>query len=285
MEAETSRKARADTERECKVDGDARVRGHVNYHLRGPDSQRIIIDADGVPGHRIDPELQPAEVSLEDARRLELTLSADGLAFVETPSAVDSFADLEAIRDAYDAELRALLLRETGAVEVEVFDHTLRIDDAGVRPPARHVHNDYTAASARRRLSDILGEERADVWARGPYAIVNVWRPVEHPVERAPLAFALPSSVDAGDWMDIEIVRPHRLAQITGLAHSPQHRWVYWPAMTPSDVAIFRVFDSQGRMPVAHSAVDLAKTPLDARPRKSIESRTMLRFAGPVDDD
>ena len=63
-----------------------------------------------------------------------------------------------------------------------------------------------------------------------------------------------------------------------GLGHNPAHEWVYFSKMTPEEIVLFNIFDSEGRASVAHSALDLIEDPAINRPRKSIESRTLVRF-------
>ena len=82
---------------------------------------------------------------------------------------------------------------ESGAKRVVVFDHTLRTADdemrkaKKIREVVRRVHNDYTEWSGPQRVRDLLPDE-ADELLRGHFAIVQVWRPIRHPVETFPLA-------------------------------------------------------------------------------------------------
>ena len=257
------------------------VLASLNYHIAGEANPQIVIDADGIPGNRIDPELDRRTVELHDVRAQEKcpTFRYSGFEFARSLTEVSSFGKEDFDRTAYDRELISLIRKTTGASEVEIFDHTIRTDGDGTRRPARHVHGDYNAESARMRLYDILGSELASEWEQGKFGLVNVWRPLYHPVERAPLAFAVPESVAASDWTDIDIVYPDRVGQISGLKHNPGHRWVFLPDMTPDDVVVFNVFDSAGLPAVAHSAADLVVLPGNARVRKSIESRSLVRFS------
>ena len=78
--------------------------------------------------------------------------------------------------------------------EVVFFDHNLRSEwtEAARNSPAHHVHTDFTHEAAARRVRALLGDAAAEAWLRGGaghVAIVNVWRPTGHAVERTPLAF------------------------------------------------------------------------------------------------
>ncbi len=252
----------------------------IRYHAPWERHPSIHIDVGGVPGARLDPPLVARTISLVDARSEEgaVAFASDGLVFVYAPTRVKRLGDIDSERAVYDAELGALVARELDAEEVVVFDHTLRIDGPSERPPARHAHGDYTRESAIRRMREVLGDERSQTWERGSYAIVNAWRPLG-PVARAPLAFARPSSVADTDWIDVDIIYPHRRGHVGGLLPSKAHEWVYLPEMNRDQIALFRVFDSEGRSPVAHSAVDIDGTAPDAPTRRSLESRMLVRFA------
>jgi hypothetical protein len=48
--------------------------------------------------------------------------------------------------------------------------------------------------------------------------------------------------------------------------------------MTPDDVAYFNIFDNGGRPSIGHSALDMVEDPALKTIRKSLESRTLVRF-------
>ncbi len=255
--------------------------GTVNYHHRSGGRQAYRIDAEGVSGSLVSPAHDVVEVSLFDMRLAprSVRFDRDGLTFVEAPSGVSGFEEGQAWKGAYVEELRELLVRELGAKEVVVFDHTLRVDHpAAERRPARNVHTDYSPEGARARLADLLGEQEANRWERGHYAFVNVWRPVSSVVRSAPLGFIRPESIHADDWIVIDLIYPHRVGQILGLCASPDHEWIYQSAMTPREAVVFNIFDNRGLAPVVHSAVDLVPGPAPGAVRKSIESRTLIRY-------
>ena len=167
-----------------------------------------------------------------------------------------------------------------GAKDVIVFDHTVRIDDPdAARRPARNVHNDYNEAGAVQRLIDIVGKERAADFHDAGYGFVNVWRPIEHTIQSSPLGFIRPSSMKPNDWMDIGLIYPDRYGQILGVAANSTHEWFFKSGMTPDEAIIFNIYDNTGRPHLAHSALDLPGDADVTIPRKSIESRTLVRYA------
>ncbi len=254
--------------------------GTVNYHEHKAERQAFEIDAGGVLGRLVSPELVPTVIELGDLRSgdIGVTFEQDSVAFQVFPTMVTDFSGTD-WQSVYDQELTALLKSALNASEVVVFDHTLREDDPeSDRKPARNVHSDYSTEGAEGRLVDILGEARAAEWSAGHYAFINVWRPVGEPINSAPLGFVRPSTVKSEDWILIDLIYPDRRGQIMGLAASDEHEWLYRSRMTPDEVAFFNIYDNRGRASIGHSAIDLVEDESIKSVRKSIESRTVVRY-------
>jgi hypothetical protein len=253
----------------------------VNYHVHKPERQAFELDAEGIVGNLISPELVATEIRVRDEREADnnVSFAKDSVGFVAFPTKVRSFESKDGWQQVYDQELTEMLMTEVDAQEVIIFDHTFRVDDPkAVRRPARNVHSDYSAEGAHQRLIDILGRERASEWSMGRYAFINVWRPIAHPINSAPLGFILPRSVANDDWILLDLIYPDRVGQIMGLAANPDHEWIYVSKMTPDEVAFFNIFDNHGRASIAHSALDMVEDPAVQSIRTSIESRTLVRY-------
>lgn len=255
--------------------------GYVNYHIQSPQPQAYHIDADGVTGAIKAPELVKTEIALTDLRtsaEAEPVFETDGIEFAPWPNATQPDAS-DQWQDAYDAEIRAFFTKRLGAREIIIFDHTHRIDSPdAVRKPARNVHSDYSAQGAEKRLTDLLGPEKAAEWRTGHFAFVNVWRPVENPINSSPLGFIRPGSVAPQDWVDIALIYPDRRGQILGLAANPAHDWIYRSKMTPDEIVFFNIYDNAGLPPVAHSAIDRTENASQNTVRQSIETRMLVRY-------
>lgn len=256
----------------------------VNYNIKSDTAPKIIIETEDEKGQRIiHPEYANIVIELHDASQAANTpnFSESGLQFCNYPTQVSNFDKTqlndEHFRQAYDSEIRHLIMQVCAAKDAFVFDHTIRDDRSTTRSPAKHVHCDYSEHSARTRLYDFLDEATAKDWAADGYAIVNVWRPIGYPVEQSPLCFIDSQTVTKDDWVAVDLIYPDRQGQVMGMTHNPAHQWLYLPQMTPDEVAIFSVADSTGKPIIAHSAVDLIHTPENARPRRSIETRVLLR--------
>jgi hypothetical protein len=228
-------------------------------------------------------------VAIRDARGMALSIHREGYVLRHAPSTVDDFLDKEQVIQRYYPEVEELALELSGASRAFVFDHLLRKHQPGTpqafgrieghRPGAAgRVHCDFTAASARRRLALELGGRAAGV-AR--YSIVNLWRPIRHPVRDAPLALCDARSVDPADLVASDIFYPDRQGEIYQAMHSPTHRWSYFPAMTRDEVLVFKQFDSASQAGCTpHAAFEHPAAPAGTPPRESIEIRCLLIYEG-----
>lgn len=252
----------------------------VNYHIASPDEQAFRIDADGEKGKIISPVLVPIEIPVGDARNgAKVNFANDSVAFIQCATGVCDFDTSNDWHAAYNRELGEILTREIGAKETIIFDHTVRTDDPNsMRRPARNVHSDYSPEGAHQRLRDLLGEEKAAQWEAGHFAFINVWRPIENPINSAPLGFVRPGSVDAEDWLTIKLIYPNRLGSIMGLVANDAHEWVYLSKMTPDEIALFNIYDNRGKPSIAHSALDRVEDDTIDVVRMSIESRALIRY-------
>lgn len=257
------------------------IRALVNYHIKCKEPQAFKFDVDGIIGNLVSPVLESRNVQVNDVRDRHCTVNfeQDGIAFVSAPSSVSKYGSEESWTKTYNNEITALLENQIGAKEVLVFDHTVRIDELdAARKPARNVHNDYSAKGADQRLIDLIGKDQAQVYQQGHFGFVNIWRPVEFQITTSPLGFIRPSSMKSDDWMDIELIYPDRLGKILGVAANDNHEWFYQSKMTPEEVIIFNIYDNRGRPYLAHSALDVVGQAPTNVPRKSIETRTLVRY-------
>ncbi len=230
----------------------------------------------------------PHQIVLRNGRPYadRLALERDGFRFVHHDTKVADFFDEGEVRRVYYPEMEALVKAESGASRVVVFDHTLRTADdelreaAKIREVVRRVHNDYTEWSAPQRVRNLLPDE-ADELLQRRFAIVQVWRPIRHPVESWPLAIADAQSLAPADMVVTERRYPDRIGQTSAITYNPAHRWYWFPHMRPDEALVFKVYDSlkDGRARfTAHTAFEDPTTPPHARPRESIEIRTLAFF-------
>jgi len=265
------------------------VEASLTYVTAGGGKPQILVPPSGGGARREPGRYESRRVRVHDMRPLAggLSLDRQGFALRHHATAVEDFYDEDEVRRVYYPEMVELVKQATGAEEVLVFDHTLRLDDAaardarGTRAPVRNIHNDYTARSGPQRVRDLVAPERAGQWLDGRFAVINVWRPIAGPVEQAPLAVVDASSLAEGDLVAADLVYEDRVGEIYDVAHHPGHRWYYAPDMEPDEVLLLKCYDSatDGRARFTpHCAFDLPDGAAGARPRESIEIRTLVRF-------
>ena len=227
-------------------------------------------------------------VRIHDARPIARDLSLDRQAFILThhDTAVRDFYDKEEVRAAYEPEVEALIKRETGAAKVVVFDHTVRTADRaverGLRAPVRSVHNDYTEKSGPQRVRDLLPPAEAELRLKKRFAEYNVWRNIAHePIEMAPLGFVDAESIAPRDLAICDLIYADRTGEIYIGVRNADHRWYYFPKMTRDEAILIKCYDSMkdGRARFSlHSAFDDPTSPVNPRPRQSIETRAFAFF-------
>jgi hypothetical protein len=251
---------------------------------------RVLMSAIHAEANRRTGDFRSLPVDVADARRLSepATLDGEGFALEKHHTGVADFYDPAAVEQVYYAEITALLKRATGAAEVHVFDHTLRVEDEakrrkhGTRLPVAVAHNDYTERSALQRVRDVLAPDTAERFLAGRFAMVNVWRSFGASSERFPLAAADGRTVRESDHIAVDLVYPDRTGEVYYTAHASGQRWFYFSRMQPDEAMLIKCFDSarDGRTRyTAHTGFANPHAPSETPPRESIEVRTLLCFA------
>jgi hypothetical protein len=231
-------------------------------------------------------EARPMVIHNGRPRVSEFAFDRNGFVLVDHPTQVADFFDQSRLAQTYYPEVEALVKQVSGARRVVVFDHTLRSgdhderQDKQIREPILLVHNDYTERSGPQRVRDLLPDE-ADALLQHRFAVIQVWRAINQPVQRNPLAIADARSLASADLIVTEHRYPNRVGEIYQISHNPDHQWFYFPRMRRDEALVFKVFDSEtdGRARfTAHSSFQDPTTPPDAPARQSIEVRTLAFF-------
>jgi hypothetical protein len=230
-------------------------------------------------------------IAVRNARPLADTLSLDeqGFELRTHKTAVTDFYDERQISEIYYPEVERLLIGATGADKVVIFDHTIRsvpkhqAGTPGMREPVRRVHNDYTAASGRRRVRDHLDADEAERRLQHRFLEVNVWRPIRGPLQDAPLAVCDARTIAADDLIASDLIYPDKIGETYSVSYSPAHRWYYFPKMQRDEALLIKCFDSDEGAKArftAHTAFDDPTAPADVLPRESIEVRALVFLHG-----
>ena len=139
----------------------------LNYHL--DDGTKPVNETFG-PGHIYGrstgtPDRQAVRIHNARAPGEGFSLEKQGFCLVQHHTAVQNILDKEELKAVYYPEMERLVCKVSGASRAVLFDHTIRHGDQAVREekllrePVFYVHNDYTEASAPRRLRELLPEE------------------------------------------------------------------------------------------------------------------------------
>jgi hypothetical protein len=264
------------------------IEASLNYYLDTGEQPFTYTGGPGSLDVRTGGGQDPRTVVIRNGRHetSDFTLDRNGFRFVRHDTKVVDFFDQAELRATYYPEMEALVKAQSGASRVVVFDHTLRTADdearaaRKIREVVRRVHNDYTEWSGPQRLRDVLPQE-ADALLRRRFAIVQVWRPIRYPVETFPLAICDARSLAPANLVVSERRYPDRVGQTYAITYDPAHRWYWYPGMRREEALVFKVYDSRKEGVArwtAHTAFEDPTSPPGARPRESIEIRTLALF-------
>jgi len=231
------------------------------------------------------------EMDVRDARARAPTLDAEGFTLTDHRSAVADFAERAAVEAVHRPEIVALVQQLSGADLVLVNSPGIlrfseRSPQSGVLDnsrPARFAHVDVSDATAAAFAQRAAPPGRT--LAR--FVHYNIWRALSTPPQDVPLALCDARSVDAADLIAADAVfdspgESEWSFEGLVLAHTPAHRWHWFPDMHRDEALIFKTHDSDRHRAhcVPHVAFDHAASPTHAAPRVSIEMRaTALWFA------
>lgn len=229
------------------------------------------------------------ELRIHDIRGKESEYNLDKDAFSVVSglpeSAEKHFVDDDSIKKNYYPEVEKLILDHvSGSTKVFLFDHTIRRSNPNApRAPVTRVHIDQTVKSATQRVNFHLPEE-AETLLKGRYRIINIWRPLNGPVQASPLAFASSSTLKDEDLIPVEHRYPDRTGETAGIRYNDSQKWHYISGMRNDERLFLECFDSESLKPgtivqggrVPHTAFRDPRTPEGAPGRESIEVRALV---------
>ena len=243
----------------------------------------------------------PYPVTVRNARLAgPFTLREHGFCLGQHPTRISDWDRNYGPDSAYAAEVRAAAMRLSGADVVVPMGGMLRsagTTSATVQPPAAEAHVDFTRACAERVAARLYHS----AYPQGPgyqrFMAFSLWRALSPPPQDMPLALCEGGSVRAaegthntkvdvdeiptGDALFAPIAGEELMAAATIFHYSPDHRWWYFPDMTPDEVIFIKFYDSDhsGAWRCPHSAFRDSTRP-DAIERHSMEFRGIAYFTG-----
>ncbi|KAI0402333.1 S-adenosyl-L-methionine-dependent methyltransferase [Xylaria palmicola] len=243
-------------------------------------------------------EWRSYSVKFRDARpnKDQFTLDTHGFAYFDDDIpqiVIDTLRgnDPVAVRMLYYPYVAKLVQRITGAPRVIIFDHTLRKrrpeldkteNDDGKEQPATIVHCDQSENGALARLRDnINSDENAEDLLKRRVQMINIWRPLNGPVQDWPLATMDYQSVRLSDMHPCDLLagEDEERGQTVTFTYSAEQAWYYLDRQGNSEVTAVKIWDSDASGVskfCAHSAFQHPGADPDAEPRESIEVRCLV---------
>lgn len=243
---------------------------------------------------RTNVKLAPGETEvIKDVRGLDhgFDLDKNGFKYVKGPTKMQDWSSQPKIAQEYLPEIEALLRRELDGCDEIMFydarirqsgDEGLRIQGLSHNPFAKQVHLDNTASSVITKIRN-LTDLKADYLLSGRCRIINIWRPIKHPVYDCSLAIADGSKLLDGDVIECDRVKAstNEFWDTMGVVkYRPGYQWYYMSEQAEDDVLLFKNYDSDpdvSAMPL-HTAFDIPAdmVPKGAPTRESIEVRALI---------
>jgi hypothetical protein len=206
----------------------------------------------------------PYEVTVRNARLAgPFTLDEHGFCLARHESAITDWQANYTADCAYGAEVADVVKRLTGADLVVPMGGMLRtsgLTGPSVQPPAAEAHVDFTTKSAHRLAESLYKSARSQGAGYDRFIAFSLWRALSPPPQDMPLALCEGRSVrddegthntkvdvDAiptGDALFAPIEGEEDMPAATIFHHSPDHRWWYFPDMSPDEVILIKFHDS-----------------------------------------
>ncbi|KAJ0421292.1 hypothetical protein BJY00DRAFT_300947 [Aspergillus carlsbadensis] len=235
----------------------------------------------------------------------QFTHDTNGFAYIRCPppalTRAWEYADPRKIEDVFLPECEAILRREVeGADEVVIFDWKIRkrksAKERRTRNPnlqgfAKQVHcdtlltRDEIGTPTMQRIRNHLPEESHHLLS-GRVRLINLWRPINAPVEDHPIAVCDGQSLDASKVLETDMIRGAYTGTMLYPLFEPdgsKYNWYYMSRQEPEDVLLFKGFDSEeGKVKYTpHTSFIPLDSPLSPCPRVSIEVRALV-FSNPM---
>ncbi|KAK2484404.1 hypothetical protein H9L39_02384 [Fusarium oxysporum f. sp. albedinis] len=240
-------------------------------------------------------QLRPGQPeTIHDLRGLRTIFNLDQNGFqVVSNTLKTSCFDEATIKKDYLPSIEALLKSVEPDIDVHIFDWTLRSsglpdpkpgtivnlnDPMLCLKPVQDVHVDQSPFAAIKRAKSILGNDISFLQTKR-IRIINIWRPIYHPVEDWPLAVCDGSTVPPEKLIKVDHVRKHHIGESLYPLESDRYRWYYLNKQTPDEALLIKMFDSKEDVVATccpHTSFQKKKIAPSGKARESIEVRALV---------
>lgn len=280
------------------------VEAHIEYLQRLPLYQQEKPFQLFVPIDEQDQDARSTNLAFEQKKQTfvdirervnEFSLDLHGFQIQAVPKTFDSqlFKSRQSVEKEYLPEIERLLKGlGDGCDRVFIFDWRLR-DASSPREqdgqldmndlttwlrPSPTVHVDQSPEGVLHRVLLHFPNE-AGLLLQGRVRVINVWRPIEDPVQDYPLACCDSTSVLDEDLIECDHVRRKFKGSTLYAHHREGHKWYYLGEQRPEEALLIKMFDSDAstsaqRCP--HVSFRHPLAPPDTKPRRSIEVRALV---------
>lgn len=242
-------------------------------------------------------EYAPYDVTIRNARLAEqpFTLAEHGFELGRFPTDVTDWEANYGPDSAYAAQVGEIAKAMTGCSLVLPLGGMVRTSgqtSATIQPPAGEAHVDFTDRSAKRIAEMVYRGRCPDGPGYSRAICFSLWRCLSAAPQDWPLALCEGPSVreeegthntkvdvdelPVGDAMFADIPGEEDMAAATIFYHSRNHKWWYFPDMTPDEVIFIKFNDSDrsGAWRAPHTAFRDTSRP-NANIRTSMEFRSI----------
>ena len=144
--------------------------------------------------------------------------------------------------------------------------------------PLKRVHIDRSDNGYSLTLRKFFPDD-ADRLLKSRHQIINAWQPIKT-IRKDPLALMDATSILETDKIPQQIIFPGWIEEGVRIRHNPSHRWHYLREQTPTEVMLFKIYESRTDVKaraVPHSAFVNPEFEAEA-PRESIEVRALVFY-------
>jgi len=246
----------------------------------------------GFPVTNIENELH--SVQIRDMRKFKTSYEQCGfqLGTMASTLAYEDYQKEELIKTIHIPEVESYLKTLFGASTVHVINYSQRKRHADFPvatgksyefpQPATRVHMDVSLATCKATVHRVLGSSARNILA-GRWQYVNIWHPIQGPLQDWPLAICDASTLDfAADTMTADLVGTDAVDEEVEVHHNPHHQWYYLSGQLPSELLVFKCLDPEfengGSFGTPHTSFQLEPTSSITKPRESIEMRAIIAW-------
>ena len=235
-------------------------------------------------------------IRVHNARLLDppATINVQGFQLVHQDTRVDDLVDMEKATTAFYAECSEVVKELTGCADSYVTQHQYRNGYGNLpegHPKRMKPTPNGSPGGYGGTHSDIspMAENRWDDIVDGRHcAMFNLWRSTDlkHDIQVMPLAVLDMTSLDFDDmvaadaWGGASSKQQHLVSY--RLAYNPNQRWYYFPRMKPTEMLVFKQYDTRELDPtlrqVYHGAIPDPNTTDETPLRQTIEVRVLALF-------